>query len=87
MSYIYNTYQLSHLENKNKIISYEFHKESILWICRWNIWRNGFRGKDGGQIFAIASMALGGAAMVSALIVRNQIKRIKLETDVALKMR
>jgi hypothetical protein len=26
----------------------------------------------GGQIFAIASMALGGAAMVSALIVRNQ---------------
>ena len=32
---------------------------------------------DGGQIFAIASVALGGAAMVSALIVRNQIKRIK----------
>ena len=33
---------------------------------------------DGGQIFAIASVALGGAAMVSALILRNQIKR-KLE--------
>jgi len=29
---------------------------------------------DGSQIFAIASVALGGAAMVSALIVRNQIK-------------
>ena len=30
---------------------------------------------DGSQIFAIASVALGGAAMVSALIVRNQINK------------
>ena len=42
---------------------------------------------DGGQIFAIASLALGGAAMVSALIVRSQIKRKKLDTKVAIKMR
>jgi hypothetical protein len=40
---------------------------------------------DGSQIFAIASVVLGGAAMVSALIVRNQIKRIKLDTKVAIK--
>jgi len=42
---------------------------------------------DGSQIFVIASLALGGAAMVSALIVRNQIKRMKLDTRVAIKMR
>jgi hypothetical protein len=42
---------------------------------------------DSGQIFAIASVALGGAAMVSALIVRSQIKRKKLDTKVAIKMR
>ena len=42
---------------------------------------------DGGQIFAIASVALGGAAMVSALIVRNQIKRMKLDKKIAMKMR
>ena len=42
---------------------------------------------DGSQIFAIASVALGGAAMVSALIVRNQIKPMKLDTKVAIKMR
>jgi hypothetical protein len=41
---------------------------------------------DGGQIFAITSIALGGAAMVSALIIRNQIKRMKLDTKVAIKM-
>ena len=35
---------------------------------------NGLGVIDGSQIFAIASVALGGAAMVSALIVRNQIK-------------
>ena len=34
---------------------------------------------DGSQIFAIASVALGGAAMVSALIVRNQIKIKQLD--------
>ena len=42
---------------------------------------------DDGQIFAIASVALGGAAMVSALIVRNQIKRKKLDNKIAIKMR
>ena len=35
---------------------------------------------DGGQIFAIASIALGGAAMVSALMVWYQIKRTQLDT-------
>jgi hypothetical protein len=42
---------------------------------------------DSGQIFAIASIALGGAAMVSALIVRNQIKRKELDKKIAIKMR
>jgi hypothetical protein len=42
---------------------------------------------DGSQIFAIASVALGGAAMVSALIVRNQIKIKQLDKKVAIKMR
>ena len=42
---------------------------------------------DGGQVFAIASIALGGIAMVSALIVRNQIKRKELDKKLAIKMR
>ena len=42
---------------------------------------------DGNQIFAIASVALGGAAMVSALIVRNQIKIKQLDKKLAIKMR
>ena len=42
---------------------------------------------DGSQIFAIASVALGGAAMVSALIVRNQIKIKQLDKKLAIKMR
>ena len=42
---------------------------------------------DGGQIFAIASMALGGAAMVSALIVRNQVRRKQLNKELAIKIR
>ena len=42
---------------------------------------------DGGQIFAIASVALGGAAMVSALIVRNQFKRKQLNKELAIKIR
>ena len=44
---------------------------------------------DGGQIFAIVSVALGGAAMVSALIVRNQIIKRKKELDkkIAIEMR
>ena len=42
---------------------------------------------DGGQLFAIASIALGGAAMVSALIVRNQIKRKELDKKIAIELR
>jgi hypothetical protein len=42
---------------------------------------------DGNQIFAIASIALGGAAMVSAFIIRNQIKRKQLDEKVAIRMR
>ena len=42
---------------------------------------------DGDQIFAIASVALGGAAMVSALIVRNQIKRKELDKKIAIEMK
>jgi hypothetical protein len=42
---------------------------------------------DGSQIFAIASIALGGAAMVSALIVRNQIKLKQLNKKIAIEMR
>ncbi len=42
---------------------------------------------DGSQIFAIASVALGGAAMVSALIVRNQIRRKQLNKELAIKIR
>ena len=42
---------------------------------------------DGGQIFAIANMALGGAAMVSSLIVRNQVRRKQLNKELAIKIR
>ena len=42
---------------------------------------------DGGQIFAIASVALGGAAMVSALILRNQIKRKQYDKELVVNMR
>jgi hypothetical protein len=42
---------------------------------------------DGGQIFAIASVALGGAAMISALILRNQIKRKQLDKELVINMR
>ena len=42
---------------------------------------------DGGQIFAIASVALGGAAMVSALIVKSQIKRKELDKKIAIEMK
>jgi len=42
---------------------------------------------DGGQLFAIASIALGGTAMVSALIVRNQIKRKELDKKIAIELR
>ena len=42
---------------------------------------------DGGQVFAIASIALGGVAMVSALIVRNQVKRKELDKKLVIEMR
>jgi len=42
---------------------------------------------DGGQLFAIASIALGGTAMVSAIIVRNQIKRKELDKKIAIELR
>ena len=42
---------------------------------------------DDGQIFAIASLALGGTAMVSALLVRNQRKRKELDKNVAIELR
>ena len=42
---------------------------------------------DGGQIFAISSVALGVAAMVSALILRNQIKGNELDKKIAIEMR
>jgi hypothetical protein len=42
---------------------------------------------DGGQILAIASVALGGLAMISCLIFRNQLQRKKLDTKVAMEMR
>ena len=42
---------------------------------------------DGGQIIAIASVALGGAAMVSALILRNQIKRKQLDKELVINMK
>jgi hypothetical protein len=42
---------------------------------------------DGGQIFAIASVALGGAAIVSAIIVRNQRRRKQLDKKLAIKIR
>ena len=42
---------------------------------------------DGGQIFAIASVALGGVAMISALIIKNQIKRKELDKKIAIEMR
>ena len=42
---------------------------------------------DGGQIFAIASIALGGTAIVSALMVRSQIKRKELDKKIVIEMR
>jgi hypothetical protein len=42
---------------------------------------------DGGQIFAISSVALGVAAMISALILRNQIKGNELDKKIVIEMR
>ncbi|MGB9167763.1 MAG: hypothetical protein WCB31_02435 [Nitrososphaeraceae archaeon] len=42
---------------------------------------------DGSQIFAIASVAVGVAAIFSALIARNQIKLKQLDKKLAIEMR
>jgi len=47
----------------------------------------GLGALDGGQILAIASLTLGGLAMISGLIFRNQSQRKKLDTKVAMEMR
>lgn len=47
----------------------------------------GFGVIDGGQILAIASVILGGAAMAVALIVRNQLQKKKLGNPIAIEMR
>ena len=58
----------------------EFNKKNITYGFIGGIYEVTSLGLiDGGQIFAIASIALGEAAMVSALIVRNQLKRKELD--------
>lgn len=42
---------------------------------------------DGGPVLAIAAIAMGGAAMVSALMVRHQEQRKKLDVKVIMNMR
>ena len=42
---------------------------------------------DGGPVFAIAGVAMGGAAMVTALLVRHQVQRKKLDAKVVMNMR
>lgn len=41
---------------------------------------------DGGQLLAIVSVALGGGAMVAALIVKNHLKKKKLNTQLTIEM-
>ena len=41
---------------------------------------------DGGQLLAIVSVALGGGAMVAALIVKNQLQKKKLNTQLTIEM-
>ena len=58
----------------------EFNKKNITYGFIGGIYKVTSLGLiDWGQIFAIASIALGEAAMVSALIVRNQLKRKELD--------
>ena len=42
---------------------------------------------DGGPILSIASLAIGGVAMVSALMVRQRVQRKRLDVKVAMDMR
>jgi len=42
---------------------------------------------DSSQIFAIASIVLGGTALVSALLVRSKLKRKQLVKKLAIRMR
>jgi hypothetical protein len=42
---------------------------------------------DGGQILAIASVVLGIAAMVAALIVKNQLQKKKVGNPISIEMR
>lgn len=41
---------------------------------------------DGGQLLAIVSVALGGGAMVAALIVKNHLQKKKLSTQLTIEM-
>jgi len=41
---------------------------------------------DGGQILAIASVVLGGGAMVAALINKNHLQKKKLNTQLTIEM-
>ncbi|HZL24643.1 MAG TPA: hypothetical protein VFC05_15070 [Nitrososphaeraceae archaeon] len=41
---------------------------------------------DGGQLLAIVSVALGGGAMVGAWIVKNQLQKKKLNTQLTIEM-
>ena len=41
---------------------------------------------DGGQLLAIVSVALGGGAMVAALIVKNHLQKKKLNTHLIIEM-
>ncbi len=42
---------------------------------------------DGGPLLAITGVAMGGAAMVTALLVRHQVQRKKLDVKVVMNMR
>jgi hypothetical protein len=41
---------------------------------------------DGGQLLAIVSVALGGGAMVAALIVKNHLQKKELNTQLTIEM-
>lgn len=41
---------------------------------------------DGGQLLAIVSVVLGGGAMLGALIVKNQLQKKKLNTQLTIEM-
>ena len=41
---------------------------------------------DGGQLLAIVSVALGGGAMIAALIVKNHLQKKELNTQLTIEM-